>query len=407
MLWNREQRRDYTTKQSQEAAKKLEDMPVENMAFLQGEELPVGMEMGGPGIPQPPEYPQPARPQGLPRWQTEPKNMIDDTMTKWTGPIDTEQDYEAVQDRLRYLLAYQPTLSGEMRIRCDTAIRLLKDRVKEYEQKNINQFIRTIDKFVSRRIDTPAQLVEAENYLADLTERRLKLAGEYARAANEYISRLTERIRNYREMPVEGGTKMNESKKELTKEISQITGHVKGLGSPAGKRDPTPIENIDEAIRPFSTFVLRGAENTPTWRHRIQSEYCHIQTIVAGKEWRLGFEDRDEAFGPSPDWDYDEPLLHIVRTNDDLTVTIEKYGGWAFSAIYYGDTLLWDKVGGMLHYNVGQTATTPILPGAEPPPPPPPPPPPLSLEWLKKYAPWLIGVALIGGTIAVVVKKKK
>jgi len=196
-IWNREQRRDYTLKQSQEAAKKLDETPPESMAFLQGDELPAGM--GTPGIPQPPEGPHPARPYGLPRWQTEPKNMIDDTMTKWTGPIDTEQDYEAVQDRLRYLLAYQPTLAGEMRIRCDTAIRLLKDRVKEYEQRNINQFIRTIDKFVSRRIDTPAQLVEAENYLSDLTERRLKLANEYARAADEYISRLTERIRNYRE----------------------------------------------------------------------------------------------------------------------------------------------------------------------------------------------------------------
>lgn len=198
--WNRESRRDYTLKQSQEAERKLEEMPVESMAFLQGEQLPTGL--GGPGIPQPPEYPQPARPQGLPRWQTEPKNMIDDVMTKWTGPIDTEQNYEAVLNRLNYLLKYQPQLSGEMRIRCDTAIQLLKDRVKEYELRNINQFIRTIDRFTSRRISEPEQLVQAEAYLADLTERRTKLANEYARAANEYISRLTERIREYRERKI-------------------------------------------------------------------------------------------------------------------------------------------------------------------------------------------------------------
>lgn len=205
MLWNREQRRDYTAKQSQEAAKKLEESPPESMDFMQADPAPA--EIGGPGIPQPPEYPQPARPWGLPRWQTECKNMIDDAMLTSTGQIDTEQDYQAVNNRLRYLEKYQPNLAGEMRTRCDTAIDLLKERVKEYEHRNINEFIRAINSFVSSPIREPGQLVQAENYLADLTNRRLKLAGDYARAANEYISRLTERIRNYRETAVEGGIK--------------------------------------------------------------------------------------------------------------------------------------------------------------------------------------------------------
>jgi len=200
--WNREKRRDYTAKQSQEAAKKLEETPPESMDFLQGEQVPTGMETAGPGIPQPPEYPQPARPQGLPRWQTEPKNMIDDVMTKWTGPIDTEQNFEAVQNRLRYLLKYQKSLHGEMLTRCNTAIELLKDRVKEYRHSNINEFIKTIDKFTARPITKPGQLVEAQNYLTDLTQRRTQLAGEYARGADVYISRLTDVIRNYRERKI-------------------------------------------------------------------------------------------------------------------------------------------------------------------------------------------------------------
>jgi len=128
------------------------------------------------------------------------QDMISNAMLTSTGEIGTEQDLENVQNRIKYLVAYQPTLVEEMRIRCDTAIRLLKDRVKEYEQRNINQFIKQIDRFTSRSIREPEQLVEAENYLVDLTQRRLKLANEYARSADLYISRLTERIRKYKEV---------------------------------------------------------------------------------------------------------------------------------------------------------------------------------------------------------------
>ncbi len=197
--YSRESRRNYTAKESQEAAKKLEEMPPESMDFLKGDELPAGMEIGS-AIPQPPGYPLPARKYGLPSWQTQVQNMIEDAMLTSTGFIGTEQDYEAVQNRLRYLLSYQPNLAGEMRIRCDTAIRLLKERVKLYQHSNINQLIKLIANFVSSPIRNPCQLVEAQNYLSDLTNRRLKLAGEYARAADLYVSRLSERIRQYQEV---------------------------------------------------------------------------------------------------------------------------------------------------------------------------------------------------------------
>lgn len=197
--WNQESRRSYTPKQSEEAARKLDDTPPESMAFLQGDQAPAEI---GSVMPQPPGWPRPSRKYGLPSWQTEVQNIIENAMLTATGKIGTEQDFEAVKNRLRYLEAYQPNLSGEMLARCDTAIELLRDRVKEYEHRNINQFIRTIARFVSGRIDKPGQLVEAESYLADLTNRRLKLAGEYARASDLYISRLTERIREYRERKI-------------------------------------------------------------------------------------------------------------------------------------------------------------------------------------------------------------
>lgn len=197
--WNRESRRSYTPKESEQAARKLEETPPETMDFMKGEELPAGMEIGS-AMPQPPGYPLPARKYGLPSWQTQVQSMIEDAMLTSTGKIGTEQDFENVQNRLKYLLAYQPNLGGDMLTRCDTAIGLLKERVKEYEHSNINEFIKTINKFTNRRIDTPEKLAEGQGYLADLTERRTKLAGDYARAANEYISRLTERIRQFQEV---------------------------------------------------------------------------------------------------------------------------------------------------------------------------------------------------------------
>lgn len=197
MLWNREQRRDYTARESQQAAKKLEDTPPTIMDFMKGEELPAGMEIGS-AMPPPPGYPLPARKYGLPSWQVQIQDMVENAMLTSTGKIGTEQDLENVQNRLKYLLAYQPNLAGDMLTRCKTAIELLKEREKEYKYTNINEFIKTINKFTSRRIDTPEELAEAQGYLGSLTSRRTKLAGDYARAANEYISRLTERIRNYR-----------------------------------------------------------------------------------------------------------------------------------------------------------------------------------------------------------------
>jgi len=403
--------REKTAKEGLEGAKKMDKMPVESINFLQSELNEIaGTNISSPAIPQPPEYPQPARPKGLPRWQTEPQNMIDDVMTRWIKPIKTQQNYEAVQDRLRYLRAYQPKLTGEMRVRCDTAIKLLEEKVNEFETKNIYRFIRKIAAFVRKPIENEAQLKEAEDYISQLTERSAKLVGNYARAVNEYISRLKDLINNYREKPYEGGKKMNESVKELTKEVSQITGEVKGLGSPGEKAEPTPMAAIPEVLRPFWTYVLYGVIPKPRWKHTIDSQYCKIETIVPDKEWRLYWEDTDEdisAVWPRevPDWDYDEPILHVLRTNNELNITMEKYGGRLHSDIYYGDTRLWEAAGGMVHVGVGETKTVPVSvtpgPGI-----PSPPPTPTWLDKLKKYAPWIIGVVAIGGTLYFVTRKK-
>lgn len=260
---------------------------------------------------------------------------------------------------------------------------------------------------------------------------------------------------------------MNESLKQLIKEVNQATGRTEILGSPGEKVTPTPMAEIPEVLRPFWTYVRRAWELGYPPEHTVDSVYCKITTIVPGKEWRLGFEDRDERWGYAPDWDYDEPLLRVRKLDDTLEVTIEKYGGRANVDVYYGDTRLWERVGGFLGRYVGETKTVttaaapPVFtcaycgatfatlaaleahmksehPGAPPveaytcpycgatfgsqaalnahiasvhpavptPPPPPTPTPSPVVESLKKYWPMMIGLALFGGTIAIVGRKK-
>ena len=164
---------------------------------MKGDEAPAQI---GSSLPTPPGWPLPARKYGLPSWQVQVQDMIENAMLTGTGPISTEQDFENVKNRLKYLLAYQPNLTGEMLTRCETAIRLLRDREKQYKFRNINEFIKQISNFVSSPIRNPKQLVEAQGYLGSLTQRRVKLANQYARAADVFLGRLQARIAEYKEV---------------------------------------------------------------------------------------------------------------------------------------------------------------------------------------------------------------
>ena len=171
------------------------------------------------------------------------------------------------------------------------------------------------------------------------------------------------------------------------------------LGTPGGQIGaepvPVPIDLIPEVLRPFWAFV--HAAGIPTYRHTIESKYCKVEEIVPNSEWNIGFEDIDEASIRTPDWDFDEPLLHIVRSGDYLIVTMRLYGGWWYSDIYYGETLLFKEAGGFFGRHVGSTKS--IGTGAVPPPPPPPTPIPTIL-------PWIVGAALFGGIVYTAAKKK-
>ncbi|GAH85725.1 unnamed protein product, partial [marine sediment metagenome] len=90
-----------------------------------------------------------------------------------------------------------------------------------------------------------------------------------------------------------------------------------------------------------------------------------------------------------------------------LEVTNEKYGGIGNVDVYYGETRLWERTGGVFGHHVGETKT--ITAAVTPPPTPPTPTPPTPspvIEGLKKYWPIMIGLALFGGTIAIVGRKK-
>jgi len=324
----------------------------------------------------------------LPRWQTEPENLIEDVMSRWLGPIKDEENYEGVQDRLKYLRIYLPRLTGDLATRCDTAIKLLEERVSEYQAKNLQKFISQIAEFLKKPIETDTGVKDAEDYLTKLTEMRPGLRGSWARLIEQYAGFLKEAISAYRER------------------TPQLKGKSE-LGEPAEPVASTPITQVPEPLRPLWTYVL-GPNYMRTFRHTIDSKYAKIEIIEVGKEWRVGFEDRDEAEDSKPDWDYDEPVLHIVKMDGELSITMEKYGGTGLSDIYYGTTRLWKEAGGMLGRGLRTTKTivvekeAPLLPEE-------PTPPEVSpiVEGLKKSFPWIVGLAAIGGTMAIAKRKKE
>jgi len=161
---------------------------------------------------------------------------------------------------------------------------------------------------------------------------------------------------------------------------------------------PMPVELIPDIIKPFWCHVHELG--IPTYRHTSESKYCKIEEIQAGREWRVCFEDMDEEAAKKPDWDYDEPKLHVIRTNDELLITLLRYGGWGYSDIYYGETLLWSEAGGFWDRHVGETEV--VGTGIEPPPDGPAPDP----VGLAKYLPYMVVGGVFVGMMAVAAKKK-
>jgi len=316
----------------------------------------------------------------LPRWQTAPLNLIEDIMARWISPIEDEEGYQAVQDRLKYLRAYLPRLKGELLNRAQTAIRLLEERVSDYQRQSLHRFVSQIAEFVEAPIEDDAGHKKAEGYLTRLVEIRAGLVGRWAQVVDKYRSSLEDRITEYRK------------RSPTPAETSSVK---QELGSP---------EEVPEILRSF--FIVT---DTSWAEHRADSMYCRVTTIWEGREWTLGFEEGDESFAtqdPSfkPDWDFDEPLLRVIRTDNILNITTERYGGYSHACrVNYGGTVLWARVGGAAPRHIGETIGLDlntgkvVAPGKVP---------FLSLESIKKFLPWGIAIGSLGFTTYRVVRKK-
>jgi len=316
----------------------------------------------------------------LPRWQTAPLNLIEDVMARWISPIEDEADYQAVMDRLKYLRAYLPRLKGELLNRAQVAIKLLEERVSDYQRQNLKAYISQIAEFVEAPIEDDAGLKKAESYFARLVEIRPGLTGRWAQVVDKYASSLKDRISEYR---------------KRSPELSQASSPKQELGSP---------EEVPEILRPF--FIVT---DTSWAEHKADSIYCRVTTIREGREWALGFEEGDESFAtqdPSfaPDWDFDEPVLRVIKTDNILNITTEKYGGYTHACrVNYGATVLFARVGGAAPRHIGETVGLDlntrkvVAPGKVP---------VLTKEAILKALPWGIALGSLGYTTYRVVKKK-
>ena len=316
----------------------------------------------------------------LPRWQTEPVNLIEDVMARWLGSIRDEEAYQAVMDRLKYLRAYLPRLRGELLNRANTAVKLLEERISDYQRRNLQKFISEIAEFVKAPIEDDAGLKKAEEYLASLTEMRPALRGLWAQVVDKYAGFLKERITAYR---------------ERSPKIAEASPPGQELGSP---------EEVPEVLKPF--FIVT---DTSWAEHKADSGYCRVTTLQKDKEWLLGFEEGDENYALSdpsfkPDWDFDEPVLHLIRTDNVLNVTTQKYGGYIHACrVNYGTTVLFARVGGAAERHIGETiglnlvTRQVVAPGKVP-----------ILSWQKilKALPWGITIGALGYTTYRVAKKK-
>jgi len=106
-----------------------------------------------------------------------------------------------------------------------------------------------------------------------------------------------------------------------------------------------------------------------------ESDWCIISTVEPGKVWLYRFEDMKGQF--FPDYDYDDPTLHVEKLDGSLQISITSYSSRFHSDIYAYDRVLWLDAGGVERNHLGESliVTFPeVLPPVPPPVAPPPPP---------------------------------
>jgi len=110
--------------------------------------------------------------------------------------------------------------------------------------------------------------------------------------------------------------------------------------------------------------------------HAAESEWCRVREIQADREWQYGFEEMKNQ--PNPDFDYNEPLLHVEKKDNRLQLTIMEYHGRFHVDVFAFNRLIWRNVGGPECRHVGDSVIVelPEVPPAVPPAPPPVPPVP-------------------------------
>jgi len=335
------------------------------------------------------------KPLPKPRWEVGTENLIDNISTRWSGKVVNETDYSLIKKDLDTLNTYLPTLKGETRAKCEIAIKTLEEKIRGYKTEKLPGIIAEVGIFLKQPISSDEEVDKATLYLDELCKRREKTAtGTWANILDSYINQLQEAINKFE------GTKAEFGSPEVASEIKNVPDWVRGFYTIT-----TRLEQVAKE---------RGWE-VP--KHTVDSKYCKVEEITPGREYRLGFEDRDEEFSekmggppswPKPDYDFDEPLIYVSKADSTITVKVEKYGGFLASDIYYGDKKVFSGVGGWpIKMHVGQTRTVeaptpPIVPPAKP--------PVISPEIKSKilsYLPWVVSLgALIIGGIAIVGRKK-
>jgi len=297
---------------------------------------------------------------------TDPEIVIEEVLTRRTGPIVDEEDYTGRKNRLSFLEKWLPMLSGDKRKRAEVAINILRERIKEYEAKDIRFLMARASDLLDRGIVSDEDFGYAKHLINLLEEKKSQVTGYWESALGSYISKLKDMASEYYE----------KRRRERGKEVEN------------------PV-------------------------HPVESEYCKVQTVKEGEEYLLGFEDRDEkmykeGYPYAPDWDYDEPLVRVKRDGNKITVTIEKYGGLGISRLTYFDNVIFDPIGGIFKTNVGKTKVL-VIPEEVAPPPTPPTPPakppeeekkPTVWDKIKGFLPWGVAIGALGIGGAALLKKK-
>jgi hypothetical protein len=107
-----------------------------------------------------------------------------------------------------------------------------------------------------------------------------------------------------------------------------------------------------------------------------ETEWCRITTVKPGREWLYCFEEMKDQ--PNPDYDYNEPVLHVEKLDGRLQLTVREYQGRFHVDLYAFDRLILRNVGGSERKHVGASLIVelPEVPAVIPKPPVPVPPTP-------------------------------